>query len=269
MKKFGYFCLGLLPFIIVIGVQLFATYFAVFLGYLFPVNIATLIHDENFNAIIFIMYSLFTITGFGIWYYCCCGWDVFPKFKKTFPPLQILALFVLLPGLQYLCGMIAGIISSIFPKLMEQYTKLLENAGLDHDISVLLLIYSVILAPICEELVFRGVTLRYFRRALPFWLANIFQAILFGAFHMNWIQGIYAAALGLFLGYLCEKGGSIYFSIFMHFLFNLWGTVLSNYLPTSESPIYVMIVLILMVASPVGGLLLFIFGGKKKAIKLS
>lgn len=31
------------------------------------------------------------------------------------------------------------------------------------------------------------------------------QAVLFGIFHMNWIQGIYAFVLGLVLGWICEK----------------------------------------------------------------
>ena len=83
-------------------------------------------------------------------------------------------------------------------------------------------IYAVILGPVCEELVFRGVTMRLVRRALPFWAANLMQAVLFGIFHMNWIQGIYAFVLGLVLGWICEKGGSIYFSMFFHILINFW-----------------------------------------------
>ena len=41
---------------------------------------------------------------------------------------------------------------------------------------------------------------------------------------MNMLQGCYAFALGLILGYICEYGGSIYYAILFHFLFNLWGT---------------------------------------------
>ena len=68
--------------------------------------------------------------------------------------------------------------------------------------------------------------MRLVRRALPFWAANLMQAVLFGIFHMNWIQGIYAFVLGLVLGWICEKGGSIYFSMFFHILFNFWGTII-------------------------------------------
>lgn len=81
----------------------------------------------------------------------------------------------------------------------------METAGLDSDIGLFMFIYAVILGPVCEELVFRGVTMRLVRRALPFWAANLMQAVLFGIFHMNWIQGIYAFVLGLVLGWICEK----------------------------------------------------------------
>ena len=59
---------------------------------------------------------------------------------------------------------------------------------------------------------------------MPFFAANIFQAVLFGAFHGNVIQGAYAFVVGLFCGYVCYKGGSIYLSILFHMLFNIWGT---------------------------------------------
>jgi hypothetical protein len=41
---------------------------------------------------------------------------------------------------------------------------------------------------------------------MPFWVANILQAVLFGIYHMNPLQGIYAFFIGLFLGYVCHKG---------------------------------------------------------------
>ena len=41
---------------------------------------------------------------------------------------------------------------------------------------------------------------------------------------MNVIQGIYAFFIGLFLGYICGRGGSVWLSIFLHILFNFWGT---------------------------------------------
>ena len=146
---------------------------------------------------------------------------------------------------------------------------LIDSAGLTSDITIAMLCYSVILAPIGEELIFRGVTMRLARRALPFWLANIFQALMFGIFHMNWIQGIYAFALGLLLGYVCEKGGSIYYSLLMHILFNFWGTVLEQLLGNFGSTIFTaLLMLLIMIVSLTLGLVLFSVGGKNKAARI-
>ncbi|MFQ6806449.1 MAG: lysostaphin resistance A-like protein [Lachnospiraceae bacterium] len=43
-------------------------------------------------------------------------------------------------------------------------------------------------APVVEELIYRGLTLKIFQKAFPFWAANVMQAALFGLMHMNLIQ---------------------------------------------------------------------------------
>ena len=117
-----------------------------------------------------------------------------------------------MPGTQFAANFIANLTGYIRPDWLQQYNKLFETSGIT-DTTFVTVLYSVILAPICEELIFRGITMRCARKALPFALANLMQAALFGLFHLNWIQGIYAFALGIVLGYVCEHGGSIYYSM--------------------------------------------------------
>ena len=82
---------------------------------------------------------------------------------------------------------------------------------------------------------------------------------------MNWIQGIYAFALGLVLGYVCEKGGSIYYSILLHILFNLWGTVISTLLPDVGNTVFtILIILIVTIVSLSLGFYLFRHGTRTK-----
>ena len=163
-------------------------------------------------------------------------------------------------------------VSLLFPNWLSQYEKLMETAGLDSDIGLFMFIYAVILGPVCEELVFRGVTMRLVRRALPFWAANLMQAVLFGIFHMNWIQGIYAFVLGLVLGWICEKGGSIYFSMFFHILFNFWGTIIGPLLNNlKETDLLGIIIFLFTIVSLVLGFSLFRLGTKwrdQKAARL-
>ena len=70
---------------------------------------------------------------------------------------------------------------------------------------------------------------------------------------------------GLLLGVVCEKGGSIYYSILLHILFNLWGTVLSELLSgVEDSMLFSLLMFLGMIVSLGLGLFLFIFGMKKK-----
>lgn len=80
-------------------------------------------------------------------------------------------------------------------------------------------LYSALLAPLSEEVLFRGIALRalgpYGKR-----FAIFGSALLFGLFHGNLLQGPYAFLMGLLLGYLaCEY--SIHWAIALHVFNNL------------------------------------------------
>lgn len=146
---------------------------------------------------------------------------------------------------------------------MKAYEKLMETAGISSGLTVSMFFYSILLAPIGEELLFRGVTMHQAKKVFPFWGANIMQALLFGIFHMNMIQGIYAFFLGMVLGYICEKGGSIYQSILFHMMFNFWGTIISGLLPTGKSTLFFILYFAIGIICTFGGLILFRFGADR------
>ena len=277
MRKFGYFCLSFLPLVIAIAIEYIAAFFMMGLSAVFAglsssnsmyagSKLFDLWMDNDFNMVIMIIFALMCICTFGLIYYHRCGGDFLPDPKTTFHPLIFAAIVILVPGTQYAASLLSGILGEIFPSWMEAYEQLFETAGLTGAPGFLVICYSVILAPISEELIFRGVTLRWAEVALPFWLANILQAVLFGVFHGNMLQGCYAAALALVLGYICKKGGSIYFSILLHMLFNFWGTVVSEYLyfENLSDEIYSLLILVVMVVSLAVGFPLFYVGCQKR-----
>lgn len=270
MKKTGSFFFSFVPLLVALGVQMIASFFLIGISALFafpifgsrPTHISlnsliTLWTTSDFSTALMIIYSLLIICSFGIWYYRNYGGEYLPNVHKVFHPYKFIGVILLVPGTQLFCSYIVSFLATLFPSWMEFYEKLLESAGLDTSITLLMFFYSVILAPVAEELIFRGVTLRSARRALPFWGANLLQAFLFGVYHMNMIQGCYAFCLGLVLGYICEKGGSIYFSMFLHFLFNLWGIVISQYLNFGNSAAAFYIFLLVSIVLIVIGLRLF------------
>lgn len=242
MKKISTFFFSAVPCLLGIVLQFIASFYCMLLSAIFvfasmPYNTAYKINilmqiwgNMNFNTLIMIIFSLSCTAIFGLWYYKSCGGEFGLNIQKKFHPLQIAGIACLVPGTQFMSSLLVGAISTIFPSWLKAYEELLEAAGLSENISIIMMLYSVCLAPISEELIFRGVTMRIAQRAFPFWIANIIQAILFGAFHMNMMQGCYAFALGLFLGYVCQQGGTIYHAILFHFLFNLWGTTASEWL---------------------------------------
>lgn len=80
-------------------------------------------------------------------------------------------------------------------------------------------LYGAVLAPISEELLFRGYILRALR---PYGkrFAILGSAILFGLFHGNLLQGPYAVLVGLVMGWLtCTY--SIHWAIALHVFNNL------------------------------------------------
>ena len=56
---------------------------------------------------------------------------------------------------------------------------------------------SGILIPFTEEIIFRGLGFAALREKLPFWLSAALSAALFGLYHGNLPQGVYAFLIGL------------------------------------------------------------------------
>ena len=279
MKKFGQLCLCAVPLLSVFLIENLVIFF--FMGIAFLVeliyykcigtvdpwfiyeDIFNLLMETDFNTYIMVMYAIIAIAVFGIWYYAQYNGNYLPKVKTIFHPISIVGIIVLVPGAQYLTSYLVTIISAIFPSWLEAYEELMESAGMDDTLTFGLFLYSVILAPIAEELTCRGITLSQAKKVLPFWLANILQALLFGVLHMNMLQGTYAFCLGLILGFLFEKSGSLYPPILFHMLFNFFGTVLSEYMPYGDSDFAFIFWFLFGLAATIGGIALYITGTKQ------
>ncbi|MCQ2129376.1 MAG: CPBP family intramembrane metalloprotease [Bacteroidaceae bacterium] len=96
-----------------------------------------------------------------------------------------------------------------------------------------------ILAPVVEELVFRGVILKHLLLTRKFanghWLAIAITAALFGLAHGNLAQMPHAFLLGLLLGWLYYRTGSILPSIALHLTNNVTAVVLYQIYPDPDA----------------------------------
>ena len=138
-------------------------------------------------------------------------------------------------GMQIVTTLIMVLVNVLLPSVMEEYNTLVDGSGIT-TYGLMWVISTLVLPPLVEEAGFRGLGLTYLERAgVPFAAANIVQALAFGIFHMNLTQGIYTFVLGLALGYVTHRSGSIAPAMLMHLVYNLMGTLGSDliysYLP--------------------------------------
>ncbi|MCL2545677.1 MAG: CPBP family intramembrane metalloprotease [Oscillospiraceae bacterium] len=88
-------------------------------------------------------------------------------------------------------------------------------------------IFTVIMAPIVEEVAFRAGMFAASKKIMPLKAALALQAIAFGVIHLdfsrqywNFQQGIYAAVIGVLLAYIYHRTGSLMAVIIVHMSFN-------------------------------------------------
>lgn len=134
------------------------------------------------------------------------------------PGRMISYLFIAI-GLQQFCGYLAYYISSF----MESAGVIPYEADFSttQDIkSVMLMgIYSCIVAPVTEELLFRGFFLKNLSRVSQRF-GIIASAVLFGLWHENLAQFVLAFLVGIFMGYITVKHNSILPAIAAHMTVN-------------------------------------------------
>lgn len=140
-------------------------------------------------------------------------------FREKVLKLKPFAMIVIAAcGLYYLSILIVAVIAAVSPGMMEEYTEMVDTAL--GGSQALAMLAAVILAPINEECIMRGLILKNLQRFFSTPAVVIIQAILFGLFHANWVQGIYVLPVGAALGYVAVKSRSVIPSIFMHLFYN-------------------------------------------------
>lgn len=148
------------------------------------------------------------------------------KWRETFKlaPASTMALVgasLLGIGLAPWVQLIAHLQKAVWPSESEttqHATRLIADALAAYP---LLTIVGVgVLAGVCEELFYRGPLQTAFIRKLPPWPAIILVGVLFGAIHMDLAGLPVRAALGVFLGWIVWRTGSIYPAMLAHGLFD-------------------------------------------------
>ncbi len=124
------------------------------------------------------------------------------------------------------------------------------------------IIYTCVIAPVTEELLFRGMLLRVLSKANQRF-AIIATAVFFGLAHGNIPQFLLAFLLGVFLAHITMKHDSIIPSIIVHIFINSFSTVFSS-LADANNVVLIMATLGLFAAAILGMIMLLVFHGENK-----
>lgn len=105
----------------------------------------------------------------------------------------------------------------------EETNEVLMGGGM-----LLQILSAGILGCVVEELSMRGVSYRRMKRYWGKKTAMIFSALVFGIYHLNVVQGVYAFVLGLFFVWVYERYESLWASIIAHMSANLFVILLGS-----------------------------------------
>lgn len=106
----------------------------------------------------------------------------------------------------------------------------------------------VLVAPVVEEFIFRGLIMTRLAQAMPGWLAAALSAAIFGLCHGHPVWFAYTFVLGVLFGLMDLRLGSIWPSILAHMVFNGVGQIL-DLLP--EDDVVIMGAYLVLVAAAV------------------
>lgn len=182
------------------------------------------------NQLLILLLPLFLI-----WY---MKLDVKKIFSFCFPKILPAAGGIFLYLGTYLLTMI---LSTFLTKLMPQST---ENVEMGFDLllnypMIVLVVVIALMPAVGEELFFRGLLFGSWKHRLGPIPAMLLSSFIFGAFHMSFVKLFPTTLLGLCFSYIVWKTGSIYPSIILHFVNNLFAILLMKYKEEMEflSPI--------------------------------
>lgn len=162
--------------------------------------------------------------------------DAVSKTKLTVMGAVLLLAFALLPVNEWLGVWNYGLDLPDFMQDLEDSIRLSEEQTaalvkrflvMDGPLDLIINLIVVALAPaICEELLFRGALQRIFHERFDLHLAILAAAVVFSAFHMQFLGFVPRLVLGVVLGYLYAWSGKLIYPMLLHFINNATVVVL-------------------------------------------
>ncbi|KEI89469.1 CAAX protease [Clostridium botulinum B2 433] len=151
------------------------------------------------------------------------------RFKIKYKPTLKEGIFIIIATIAYIF-----VSDNTFGILLQKIPEAdwIENAFIELESAPLLLqfISLCIIAPIFEEIIYRGIMLEKLNKRCGATKAILISSLFFGIMHFNLHQGVNAFFIGVVMGVIYIKTDSLLLTILLHFVNNLY-YLIAQYIP--------------------------------------
>lgn len=168
---------------------------------------------------------------------------------RNIKPLSVLRYCALGLFIQFFAGYLVDAIGSLLKEDNYLFYTPDFSTGTSTTKLMVTVLYTCLVAPITEELVFRGIIMKNLSRVSQRF--GIFvSALLFALAHENIPQGVLAFLLGILLGYITIKHNSLVPAMIVHFVVNVTSTIftqLDQIAPSSADKLFTLVSIMIFI----------------------
>ncbi len=142
-------------------------------------------------------------------------------------------------------NMLIGVLQSVLD--YQEYQDSMDQMMEGKQMWFLILCMGII-APLAEEIVFRWLIYLRLRDYMRMGSAAVISGLIFGIYHGNLVQAVYASLLGMAFAYILDISGCLWSSVLLHMGANIW-SLISPDLYTwiiARNPAAIMILLLIL-----------------------
>jgi len=222
--------------------RIFLLYAALTLLFVYGHSVLQLVYPGTEPTTIKNSFFLFTLAMAGIAYSSVRkGLTVKPDFHlKTYRGILIASVLIII-----LFSIVFNMLNTILPlpDLLGNHMNLKNQP--------LFIISAVFIAPVAEEIIFRGIITRDLLNYHSEKGAIVISGLLFGLIHVNPVQVLPATFAGFFLAWLYIRTNNLGICILLHFVNNAMAVWMMNVIPDDALPLSRMLAAIILCLSVV------------------
>lgn len=198
------------------------------------------------------------VIGFPVYYLIIRKVPDSPRGEGTrISPIYFIGFFLVCTAAMYITNFATQIIVFFISQAKGDELKNYVMDAITGGDFIITLIYTSVVAPIYEEIVFRKILLNKLRRFgdVP---AILMTGFAFGIFHFNLLQFFYAAVLGFLFAYITIRTNKIIYAIILHMMINFIATAITPLVLEANMVAILIIFNWVLAAIFLGGLILLL-----------